>query len=782
MKLVLFSSAAVLALLTSGAAYAQDTQPAAPQANASDTTEVVVYGHGQSRQTQSVKASEITLAAPGTSPLKVLNELPGVNFQSTDPFGAYEWSAYMTIRGFNQNQMGFTLDGITLGDMTYGNYNGLHISRAIINEDIARADLAQGAGALEVASSSNLGGTVQFLSRDPSKTMGGELAGSLGSDNMYRAYGRFETGAIDALGGLRGYVSADTNKTDKWKGGGEQKQQQYDTKWVLPLGDAGKVSAFVDHSERREQDYQDLSLSMIDRLGKDFDNFQPNWALANQVATAYQTSVLTGKAAVYPSPIQTPDDAYYAGAGVRNDNIAGLSLNYKLAPHVSFQGTAYHHDDKGQGLWYTPYQPSPGNATQAALDVVNGTHYYNAASTDNAPISIRTTEYGINRNGFEGGFTFDLGAHQVSLGGWYENNDFHQARRYYGETLNAPSRDSLGFQSNPFRTQWDYSFNTKTTDYYVQDVWTVNDALKVNYGFKGLEVSNSVHTLSVESASNAMEGKIKSSKGFLPQVGAVYTLNHNNELFADYSENMDAYTSAATSGPFAALNQSVVNYIKDNLKPEEAKTIEGGWRFRVPTFQGVVALYHVDFQNRILAIQQGPAILGNAPVLSNVGGVETNGVELAGTWRFTPQWKLYAAYSYNDSQYKDNVVDATGTILAATKDKTVVNSPKDMVKTELSYDNGAFFGGISANYLGKRYYTYTNVGGLVKASTVADLNLGYRFPMNFEVQLNVTNLFDTNYISTIGEAGFVNSDPGNTTQTVMPGAPRQVFVTVRKTF
>ncbi|HWU48505.1 MAG TPA: TonB-dependent receptor [Asticcacaulis sp.] len=777
MKFTLIHTVAAAALLAAGGAYAQAAIPAA----ASDTTEVVVYGHGQSRQTETVKAQDITLSAPGTSPLKVINKLPGVNFQSADPFGAYEWSTYMTIRGFSQNQMGFTLDGVTLGDMSYGNYNGLHISRAIINEDVARTELAQGAGALETASSSNLGGALVFTSRDPSHDMGGELSGTLGQDSMHRLYGRFETGAIDALGGLRGYISLVDQKTDKWKGYGEQRAKQADTKWVLPTGDTGEITAFVNHSERREQDYQDLSLSMTDRLGRKFDNFQPDWALANQVAKAYQTSVIasalsgTSVAPVYPAPIETVDDAYYYGAGVRNDTLSAISTEQHLGDVVTFTGEIYHHDNKGQGLWTTPYLPSPGNADMAAFAPA----LYNPASTDDAYISIRTTEYKINRTGMTFGLKFDLGAHQVSAGGWYEDNNFNQARRFYGESLAATHRDSLGFQSDPFYTQWEYAFNTKTTNLYLQDVWSLTPAFKLNYGFKSLEVINRVHTV----VGNSMEARLSSRDKFLPQLGAVYTLNRGNELFASYSENMDAYVSAATAGPFAAQSQSVVDYIKDHLKPESSKTIEGGWRFRMDRLQGVAALYHVDFKNRILAIQQGPAILGNTPVLSNVGSVQTNGLELAATYRMTPEWKLYAAYSYNDSKYKDDVVDATGAVLANTKNKTVVNSPKNMVKTELSYDNGGLFATLSANYLGPRYYTYTNVGGRVKASTVADLSAGYHFSQaKLDLQLNVTNLLDANYIGTIGEAGFVNSDPNNTAQTVMVGAPRRVFVTVRKSF
>ena len=105
-----------------------------------DVEAVVIYGEGQSRQVQTVRAEQLSDAVAGVSPLKVVDMLPGVTFQSSDPFGAYEWSTRISIRGFNQNQLGFTLDGVPLGDMSYGNYNGLHISRAIATEDVTRSN------------------------------------------------------------------------------------------------------------------------------------------------------------------------------------------------------------------------------------------------------------------------------------------------------------------------------------------------------------------------------------------------------------------------------------------------------------------------------------------------------------------------------------------------------------------------------------------------------------------------------------------------------------------
>lgn len=767
MKNHLMLGAAISALLFAGHAFAAETAAdAAPAAAApADNAEVdavIIIGQGQSRQVQTLKDDAIGLEAAGTSALKAIDKLPGVTFQSADAFGAYEWSTRISIRGFNQNQLGFTLDGVPLGDMTYGNHNGLHISRATATENIGRVELAQGAGALGTASTSNLGGTLQFFSRDPSEKMGGEIDLTGGSDSMHRVFGRFETGAIEQLGGLRGYVSIADQKADKWKGGGEQKQRQYDLKVVMPLGERGDLTGFYHRSERREQDYQDMSFDMIRRLGRNWDNTQPNWALAIAAARAYQTGT------ALPAPFATVDDAYYAGAGIRDDDLFGAKLNLDLTDHIKLDVTAYEHKNKGQGLWYTPYTATPG---------------FGAAGSDAAPLAIRTTEYDIDRGGITGGLTFDIGAHRIGVGGWHEINNFNQARRFYGETISKPSRDALDFQENPFFTQWQYRFQTKTTVAHLEDEWTISDAFKVNFGFKSIKVTNAVKTV----VGNPLAGEIESKDNFLPQAGFVWKATPDFEIFGGYTENMGAYVSAATSGPFASLNQDNVNYVATKLKPESSKTFEGGARYRTDRFQGVAAVYHVAFDNRILAVQQGSSIQGNAPVLSNVGSVETKGVELAGTYRLTDAWSLYGAYTYNDSKYDNDVVSLDGKLQARTKGKTVVNTPKNIFKGEIAFDQAGFFGKLGVAYTDKRYYTYENVGGQVPSTTVADLSLGYRFAEDswgkgFEIQANVTNLTDKDYISTIGSGGFVNSDTKGEAMTVLPAPPRQFYVSIKKTF
>lgn len=740
---------ALATLFAISPAFAQ-TDGQVADASATMLEEIVVYGRGEARQVQGVTAAAIALEAPGTSPLKAIENLPGVSFQSADPFGNYEWSARITIRGFNQNQLGFTLDGVPLGDMSYGNHNGLHISRAISSENVGEVTVAQGAGSLSTASTSNLGGTVQFTSHKPSKEAGAYVAGMFGSEQTGRGFVRLETGELST--GTSAYISYTRQNAEKWKGDGIQKQDQANFKVVQTVGD-GEISAWLNWSDRRENDYQDLSLQMIDRLGYDWDNFAKDWATALRVSDIYN-GIITGP---FPAPIQTVDDAYYDAAGLRKDTIGAVSLAYPLTDSLKLDLTGYGHQNDGQGLWFTPYTPTPGGASQ----------------------SIRTTEYSIERIGGIGQLTAEIGDHTVSGGFWFEDNDFTQARRFYGLNRASPGRSSTQFQTGAMATQWEYDFNTKTTQFNLSDSWKVTDQLTVNAGFKSVNVENEGATVT----GAVKNGTIKAKDNFLPQAGFVYEINDEHQVFGSYAENMRAFESSGTGGPFSTT-KAAFDAIKDNLEPENSRTFELGWRFRVEQFQGSVAAYDVQFDDRLLTVTVGSGIQGLPPSLQNVGGVSTRGVEAAGTYKVTDDVSLFGSYTYNDSSYDDNVLD--GTTVVPTKNKTVVNSPKHLLKGEVSYDDGNLFATLGANYTSKRYYTYLNDGS-VDAYTLVEASLGYRFEGSdwlegTELQANVTNLFDKKYVSTIGSNGFVNSDPTGAAQTLLAGAPRQFFVSLKKQF
>lgn len=533
-------------------------------------------------------------------------------------------------------------------------------------------------------------------------------------------------------------------------------------KGIVPVGSA-EVDAYVSYSDRAEQDYQDLSLAQINTLGYGWDNFGPSEyakaiLVADIAANRGETTTPLNAAAgrVYPSPITSADDAYYDASGLRKDTVAALGLTAPLADMVTLKIKGYYHENDGQGTWGTPYVNSPTGV----------------------PMSVRTTEYDMKRKGVFSSLNADLGDHALTAGLWFENNKFNQARRFYAYTSRTePGRDHLKFMTNPFFTQWEFNFKTDTLQYYVQDKITLG-AATIKLGWKGFKVDN---TSSPVIAGGRATGKIKTQDWFQPHIGAAYKLSNNAELFGGFTQVTRAFVSSTTSGPFSTT-QAGFDAIKGTLKPEESDTYELGARYNNSSFNGTVGLYYVNFRNRLLGLSTGAGIVGNPAVLQNVGDVRALGFEAAGDVRLGGGLSLFVSYSYNDTTYRNDVVNALGAVVTATKDKTVVDTPKQLIRGELAYDSDGFFGRVGVNYMSKRYFTYENDKS-VPARTLVDAMIGYRFDAGLrkpvELQLNATNLFDRNYVATIGSNGFGSRGDN---QTLLAGAPQQIFVSLKVGF
>ena len=396
---------------------------------------------------------------------------------------------------------------------------------------------------------------------------------------------------------------------------------------------------------------------------------------------------------------------------------------------------------------------------------------------DGAPISVCTTEYSINRSSFIGSLVATFGRHTATAGVWYEDNSFNQARRFYGlaDTATA-SRSALRYQTDPLFTQWQLAYKTTNVQPFIQDSFKLTDAFTVTAGFKGMSVVNSARRI----VGTLPEGRIKARDWFLPQVGIVYALDGGNELFVSFTENLSAFNSAATSGPFATT-QAGFNAISSTLKPETSQTYEAGYRFSRGAVRGSVAAHYADFANRLLAITTGAGIVGNPVILRNVGGARNYGVEFAANWRIPPPLTLFASYAFNDSDYRNDVITATSII--PTRGKTVVDSPKHLLKGEMVYDNERFFARAEVNYMSKRYFNHRNDRS-VPGRALVDAAIGYRFgnlgpAKGVTVEASATNLFDRHYVATIGSNGYGNSGDN---QTLLAAAPRQLFMTVKAAF
>lgn len=764
-------SLAILAALTSAPLYAATpedvgertdaTAATAASASAQTLDAVSVIGRGETRQVQRISEVDKQVLPPGSSGQKILDRLPGVSVQSNDAFGANEESQTISLRGFDKNRLGYTLDGIPLGDNSYGNYNGLSIARAIIGENLAGAELAQGIGSLGVASTSNLGGTIQYFSSDPSSVFGGRASITMGEDNQRRGYLRVDTGEYN---GFAAYVSGVHQDADMWAAPYQnQTTRQFNAKAVWNVGEH-RFGAFVATSRVSQANYAYLSKSMLERgLGWDWNIYAPDWDRA--VAAAYcAPATFNAERCAFVDGVRSIDDAYYQSRALRDDNLYAIDADLRVAEQGRLKLLAYHHENRGQGHWWAPGQPSyPG--TDKML-----------------PISIRSTNYTINRQGVTAALSWTLGIHELEAGLWWEQNDHNVERNFY--YISGPFLDDT-YLNHPDRRLFDQDYDIRTRQFYVQDrMRFMDDRLVVDLGIKSPNTRmRAVARPGTET--RLASGTLTAKESVLPQAGIGFKLTPNNELFASYAENIAAFVGGGSGGPLQVSPESFA--ASAGLEPEKSRTLEAGFRTFGERYQASLAAYAVKFDNRLLSLNPCSSIeVGTRPEcvtrFINVGSVKSHGAELTFILKPVDGLQWYNALSWNKSTYEDDYLSGGQVVPVA--GKITVDTPQRMASSELSWNHDGWFASLRGKYTGKRYYTYTNDQS-VPGVTTFDAGFGYTFGpglglQDLKVSMNVTNLTNKRYAGQL--SAFAPTDPTGTRYAIHASAPRQVFMTLSAGF
>lgn len=804
----LFAAVSTAAIVVFLPALAHGQTPPTARDSAQSLGKVLVTGvsgRGSARAAAVIDSSELKRAAAGTSALKIIEKLPGVNIQGVDGFGMYEWANRITMRGFQTAQIGQTMDGIPLGDMSYGNFNGLGIGRAVDATNLASTSVTQGTGALGTASGNNLGGVVQYNSAEPTARQRFLVQQMGGQDDARRTTIRYDLG-LRQMGehGINGFLSFSRFDTDKWKGGGARYSsfpgetsllfgqngflggagqtwhEQINAKMNFFAGPA-RITAFYNYANRKESDYMDLSLGVFNRTEQDpgvgfgpmFD-YLTSWPTAKQFAEA---SVKTY------NPIS--DASYFSSAqGARMDQLAYLKGELQLSDVVRVEVQPYFHMNRGGGDWHAP-------------------SYGAAYSPD--PIMFRQSQYHTNRGGVLGKLTasFDAGDVQnaFEIGGWYESNDTN-GRRPRWRLKNYAAGPDVDF-ANVLRLDFDRTANIKTTVFYAQNTSRLMDnRLSLTYGAKYLHVdadfTNNGNTPSEGVLAPIFADPTRPSfsaptkGGVLPQVGAVFKLDTQNELFANFSQNVNQFPYSPAGGVYNA-DPKTFDYFNKTAKPEKATTIELGARTRQGSVEAGVTAYTIDYKNRLLGIALCPATVTCATGFGNVGSVKTAGVEAVVSDDLGGGFRVYASGSYNSSKFGENYLANQNdpNSVVNTKDKHVQDAPSLLGNATLSYTNKKFSASFGGRFVSERYFTYTNdlkvAGdgqGKVPAYVLSDLSARYDIGRigalrSLEVQLNMNNVFDKRYIATMGSNGY---GAFGDNQTLLTGAPRQLFLTLSTTF
>ncbi|MCB2076839.1 MAG: TonB-dependent receptor [Novosphingobium sp.] len=786
-----FAGASILAVAIATPAMAEEAGEAAAADDAGylGGETIIVTGVRTTYNNAETTEGMIASAPAITSPLSIIDTLPGVSVQEGDAFGFDDWSTAFAVRGFQTNldaqQIGITVDGMPNGGSNYG--GGAKANRYIDTANIGSVAVSQGTTDIGSLSNEALGGTIDFRTSDPAEEMRLRVSGSLGSFDAWRVYGRFDTG--DILGGnVRAWISASHQEASDWvEQSAENRRDHFALKFVT-TGQV-KLTGYASYDDTHEDNYDQIFSAQQFELYPNTDGLTATW-----------------------SQVPFIDQVYRRGWSTLRENFfTYLKAETRFADSIDLKVGGYYHKNSGRGDWVPPYivdiiPDGVGNpeseimgarteggailgqvffvdANGVALSPADGcvsTLTFPYGGTSNPaydpkcyPVdaigaqSYRHTHYGKDRLGFTGDVTWeqDVGAFQNRLRGgiWYEDTKRREWRDWH---YIIDTRVGYEYANPSYWTQYRRKYPQDTLKWYIEDQVEFGP-VRANFGIK--QFINHLERIDLLGETSGV--KIKSKSDILLSGGIQFEPMENLNLFAGYAENFKAISDEILERPLADI---------DNLNPETAKNYEAGIRYNMGMLQASATWFKSKFDNRIIFLSNststGPDyLIGTNGSYFNAGGIDSEGVELLLNVSPVEGLRLFGSFTYIDAKYKgtgDALVDEAVGIVPGNR---VTGIPKTMFALSADYTTGPFKAGISGKQTGKRMVNIANTweaDSYFLADAYVGVNLGAFNDLIRDVSLDlvVNNLTDESYLGGIsGDYAWI-------------GAPRSVVVTLTADF
>ena len=747
----------VSTLCAAGAASAQEADTKNQQKTDVGTITVTgegdKLGTGQIIQEDSPKArSTVTRAAldkqrSTANAYQALNLLPGVNTYNFDASGLF--GGGLRVRGFNSDQMGYTVDGAPVNDS--GSFS-IFPQEYTDQENICEIFITQGSTDTDAPHVGATGGNVGIVTCDPEPARRIKLQQTWGSLNLAKTFGRYDTGSLPFAHGLTSFISVSNARVNKFKGPGEADRDHVDFKSVLDLGAGSRMSIGGILNQAITNNIRSLTKAQMEQNGRNFDytdTFIPNPAGGPGRQTApvqdtfyklslnpFRNAIFTGKGNFQLTPAMRIDVEPYFWYGYGT----GGTQQFNLNEGGTFRGGVQDINRDGDRLdTVTVYRSSvtrtyrPGVTTKFNWNfdnqkLVAGYWYERARHYQTAPATY------INPDG-------------TSADLWLQNTDLY-IRRGDGTPYN--NRDQVTV--------------TSVDNVFLQDsIGLMNDRLNVQLGVKRAGITRDFQNFANEGFGQGADyGTSQKFTETLPSAGIRYQIDDRRQVYAGIAKNYKipgnfVYGGAITNGVLR------IDDIKARIKPETSINTDIGYRYfgEALTFSG--AVYDVEFKNRLArSFQPDTAIT----IDTNVGDSTTRGFELELGTRPVNGISVYASLSYTKSKIKNDLA-VSATNIQPTGGKEFPDTPNWLSGLSLQYATGPFYANVQAKYTGRRFSTLTNdekVGGY----TVTDVNLGYKLPgngffRNTVVRVSISNLFEVKYLS-------LNSGSGSQFTTNATGA------------
>ena len=201
----------------------------------------------------------------------------------------------------------------------------------------------------------------------------------------------------------------------------------------------------------------------------------------------------------------------------------------------------------------------------------------------------------------------------------------------------------------------------------------------------------------------------------------------------EFANGMTPYVSASTF-----FNPVIGASATSPIKPEEGYQYEAGIKYEPDFIDGVftVSAFHITKKNWTVT---DPLTF----LQSQIGEVESSGVEFEGKVNLTDNWRAIGSFAYNDIEITNHV---DGSLVGNSPyliPKVTAAMWLDYTLPENWVDGVSIGGGL--RYKGWSWADYANTLK-VPGALLADAGIRYQKD-NLTVALNVTNLFDKRYVA-----------------------------------
>lgn len=307
-----------------------------------------------------------------------------------------------------------------------------------------------------------------------------------------------------------------------------------------------------------------------------------------------------------------------------------------------------------------------------------------------------------------------------------------------------------------------------TTAVYVLDTVTLSPEWKVNGGLRLDRYNTWSHTYT----GSAQASLSKSDTLTSWNLAAIYKPAENGSVYLAYATSLTPPGSSNFS-----LSSSSSSASNTALDPQETENYELGtkWDLLDKRLNVSAAIYRTDNDKQISYDSLSKQYF-------QTGKQRVQGIELSAVGLLTNFWKLTAGITTMHAKQMGQSSFSTNNNSTSTTDG-VRWSPTLAATLWTSYDVNDWTFGAGASYYSSQKRTVststnasTNAAGLNMAEipgyTVCSAMVSYKASKNVNLQLNVTNLFDKEYIATLNNNG----------ARYTPGAPRAASLTASVKF